>query len=106
MVVNVWCKSRLFLASGAPPCPVMGKRGTATPRLSSHSWHRRRRPPWFSVAQMLECDGKPTSMWKSQPMYKIGRQDVANLLVAAMAHKRGAKSTLSCSWGKDKKREG
>ncbi|CBJ27926.1 conserved unknown protein [Ectocarpus siliculosus] len=55
---------------------------------------------------MLECDGKPTSMWKSQPMYKIGRQDVANLLVAAMAHKRGAKSTLSCSWGKDKKREG
>ncbi|CAM9368093.1 unnamed protein product [Ectocarpus fasciculatus] len=55
---------------------------------------------------MLECDGKPTSMWKSQPMYKIGRQDVANLLVAAMANKRAAKATLSCSWGKDKKREG
>ncbi|CAM9403512.1 unnamed protein product [Pylaiella littoralis] len=55
---------------------------------------------------MLADDGKPTSMFKSQPMYKIGRQDVANLLVAAMAHNKTARSTLSCSWGKDKKQEG
>lgn len=55
---------------------------------------------------LLESDGKPTSLRKSQPMWKIGRQDVANLLVAAMAHKKTARSTLSCSWGKDKKREG
>lgn len=56
--------------------------------------------------QLLESDGKATSFRKSQPMWKIGRQDVANLLVAAMAHKKAARSTLTCSWGKDKKREG
>jgi len=56
--------------------------------------------------QLLESDGKATSYRKSQPQWKIGRQDVANLLVAAMAHKKAARSTLTCSWGKDKKREG
>lgn len=60
----------------------------------------------FRPAQMLNSDAKPTSMWKSMPAYRIGRQDVANLLVAAMAHKKTARSTLSCSWGKDKKKEG
>ncbi|CAM9718402.1 unnamed protein product, partial [Hapterophycus canaliculatus] len=55
---------------------------------------------------MLESDGKPTSMWKAMPAYRIGRQDVANLLVSAMAHKKTARSTLSCSWGKDKKKAG
>ncbi|CAM9881459.1 unnamed protein product [Laminaria digitata] len=51
---------------------------------------------------LLESDGKPTSLLKSQAMYTISRKDVADLLVASMLSKNAAGATLTCSWGKSK----
>lgn len=56
---------------------------------------------FYFLRQALASDGKPTPLKSSMPFYKIGRREVADLLVASMMSKDAAGATLSCSWGKD-----
>ncbi|CAM9522961.1 unnamed protein product [Chrysoparadoxa australica] len=53
------------------------------------------RPPGLPL--VLTCDGQPASKKGS---FRIGRDDVADLMVACLDRPNTKKATLSCLWGK------